>query len=267
MMTLLTMVTGIGMSATAIVCCLAIAADEHRADAALSNELVAVERHGANLHLRVLPPGRDKKQVVIPRLCAPMRSMRWQDHPDVNLKFTPEQTEWVFAWDEIPESATVIEIEFDAEPLLPDDLKPAQPAGDGSILLPAYQATTHGEKLRYEPQSFKNTVGYWTVATDFASWKLQVDQPGTYSVAVLQGLGDGQGGSEAVITLHRDANKAASIPFHPIETGHFQNFRWVHLGNITLTETGEHELRMQPARIARNALVDVRAFHLVRQAK
>jgi len=147
-----------------------------------------------------------------------------------------------------------------------DQCKPAQPAADGSVMLHAYRATTHGEKLRYEPQWYKNTVGYWTVSSDHATWKLRIDQPGSYSVAVLQGCGRGQGGSDAVITLSCQGDKVAKLSFQTIETGHFQNFRWHHLGEVDLPDAGSFELKVAAKRIANKALFDVRAIHLVKQA-
>jgi hypothetical protein len=185
----------------------------------------------------------------------------------MDLKFRPEPQEWVFSWKAAPTEASVIEVVFDTPPVLPPDCPKSVPAGDGSVMLHAYQARTSGEKLRFEPQWSKNTVGYWTVPTDYALWNLTIDQPGTYSVAVLQGCGAGQGGSDAVITLRRgDDATRAELPFKTIDTGHFQNFRWNHLGTIDISDGGEYELRIEAKRIANAALFDVRAIHLVRQA-
>ena len=126
---------------------------------------------------------------------------------------------------------------------------------------------TFGEKLRFEPQWYKNTVGYWAVASDYATWDLKIQQPGTYTVAVLQGCGKGHGGSDAVISLRQGNDVKAMLPFQTIDTGHFQNFRWNHLGTIDVAEGGTYQLRIGAERIAQNALFDVRAIHLVRQAK
>lgn len=207
-----------------------------------------------------------RKRITIPRLCAPMRSFGWTNQPNAELKFTPEPREWIFSWKDAPTDAKVIEVVFDAEPVLPHDLTAIRSAGDGSVLLHAFQATTHGEKLRFEPQPYKNTVGYWTVPTDYVTWKLAVDQPGRFAVAVLQGCGQGQGGSEGLISLRQKEEVNAELPFEPLDTGHFQNFRWRHLGEITLTDAGEYELRIEAKQIAKNAFCDVRAVHLVRQA-
>jgi len=141
------------------------------------------------------------------------------------------------------------------------------PTSDGSVMLHAHQAETHGEKLRFEPQAHKNTVGYWTVPTDYAVWRLSIEQPGTFVVAVLQGCGSGQGDSEALLTLRHNEQIHAELTWQTVDTGHFQNFRWLDVGSIHVSEAGRYQLRIDPKRIARAALCDVRAIHLVRQAK
>ena len=166
-----------------------------------------------------------------------------------------------------PPASAVIEVVFDSAPVLPADCPQATPAADGSVILHAYQASTFGEKLRFEPQRYKNTIGYWTIPTDYATWKLVIDQPGTFSVAVLQGCGEGQGGSDALISLWQGKEIKAELPFQTIDTGHYQNFRWKHLGSITVSEAGDYELRIAPRRIAKAALFDARMIHLVRQAE
>jgi hypothetical protein len=183
------------------------------------------------------------------------------------LVHTPEPGEWLFAWKTPPKGASIIEVVFDGAPVLPADCPPAVPAGDSSIMLHAFQASTFGEKLRFEPQWFKNTVGYWTIGTDQATWKLSVDQPGTYSVAVLQGYGKDQGGSDAAISLMLGDEVKTSLKFQTIDTEHFQNFRWNHLGTMDIAQAGAYELRIRPTRIAKAALFDVRSIHLVKQAK
>ncbi len=198
--------------------------------------------HTVWLHLDAVALNR--KKIAIPRLCAPMRSFGWKGHTDAELKFVPEPLEWIFSWKTIPKDANLIEVAFDAEPVLLRDLTPVRPTADGSVMLHAHQASTHGEKLRFEPQSFKNTVGYWTVPTDYATWKLAVEQPGKFTVAVLQGCGAGQGGSDGVISLRQHADVKAELPFQTLDTGHFQNFRWCHLGEINLVDAGDYELRV-----------------------
>ena len=240
------------------------------ADAVLVDELgsdgVTVYRRERTLWLVLDPKVVEREWAEIPRLCASIRSLRWKDRPDHALEFVPEPQRWRFSWKTVPSFPPVIEVDFDGLPVLPSESPVATPNGDGSVMLHAYQAETYGEKLRFEPQPHKNTVGYWTVPTDYAVWQLDIDQPGVFAVSLLQGCGSGQGGSEALLTLRHDDQVHAELTFRTVDTGHFQNFRWIHAGTVQIPEAGRCQLRIEPKRIARAALIDVRAIHLVRQA-
>ncbi len=235
--------------------------------ASLSSDALNVYRDGQTLWLLPTSESIEARSFNLPRLCAPIRSLSWHDDAKRELGFVPEPDHWRFSWKPPVEPGSMIRVAFDGDPLLPGETSPPEPAGDGSVMLFAHQAATFGEKLRFEPQWYKNTVGYWTIAKDYATWDLKLDQPGRYSVAVLQGCGQGQGGSDAVITLRDEATIVAELPFQTIDTRHFQNFRWNHLGDLTVIEPGTYQLRIDAKRIAKGALFDVRAIHLVKQAK
>ena len=232
----------------------------------VSSEGVSAYVDGETLWLKVDVATLKSKSAVMPRLCAAIRSIGWKGHPVSDLKIRPAQQEWTFSWKVAPMGSSVIEVVFDSTPLLPADCPVATPVGDGSVMLHAWQAKTFGEKILFEPQWYKNTVGYWAIKSDYATWDLKIDQPGTYSVAMLQGCGKAQGGSDALVTLRQDNRVRAKLPFQTIDTGHFQNFRWNHVGMLEIKESGAYQLRIDATRIAKVALFDVRMIHLVRQA-
>ena len=234
--------------------------------AEVSSDGVAAFIDGRSLWLKLDADTIKSRKAVLPRLCAPIRSIAWKGQPAADLKIRPAQQEWTISWKLDPEGSSVIEVIFDSVPLLPADCPVATPAGDGSVLLHAWQAKTFGEKILFEPQWYKNTVGYWAIESDYATWDLMIDQPGTYSVAMLQGCGKDLGGSDAVVSLRQKDQVKAELPFKTIDTGHFQNFRWNHLGMIEVSRAGTYSLRIDATRIANVALFDVRSIHLVRQA-
>ena len=55
-----------------------------------------------------------------------------------------------------------------------------------------------------------------------------------------------------------------TIEFEVFETGHWQNFQWVQLGEVELRHKGEVELKVAPKQIKKAALMDIRAIHLIR---
>lgn len=232
-------------------------------------EGVTAMRDGSNLFLTV---DDGIQTVTLPRLAAPIRRIAWdQDAMPSVIKLNPGTETWRISWESRPAGAKTLIVSLEAEPLVLDELEPIVATGDGSLFFPAHRGKTFGEKLRYEPQSYKNTVGYWTVGTDYVTWKFRVDLPGRYNVAILQGCGQGQGGSLARLSVQqKDSDEAAAeLDFRVLETGHFQNFQWRHLGEIELTFGKDAfgkdmELKIVPLEISKKALMDVRAIHLVR---
>ena len=231
---------------------------------AADSEGVTATRYMTTLYLKV--DADVKGPIKVPRLAAALVDMGWQGSiTDDGVGLKPEPDHWVITWKNRPAQDATLMIQFDSEPLLLSELKPIKKSGDGSYHLPGYLAATYGEKLRYEPQPYKNTVGFWTVKNDYATWTIQLDKPGRFNVAVLQGCGKGQGGSQAVMKFISSVKDITpTIEFEVVETGHFQNFRWVHLGEVELRHAGEVEINVAPKQIKKAALMDIRAVHLIR---
>jgi hypothetical protein len=144
---------------------------------------------------------------------------------------------------------------------------PPVQADDGTITLHGRDATVLGTALRYEPAEKKQTLGFWTRATDAAAWSFSVRQPGTFDVEVLQGCGTGQGGSSVRVTIDGDSASAAALDFAVEDTGGFQAFRPRVIGQVRLDAPGEHSLLVQPQAIAKAAACDIRQIRLVPAAR
>jgi hypothetical protein len=249
---------------------IALAGTELSAQPAASPSRIHVAGVQISVHeqtlLITLPTDFEGKTIELPRLAAPLRSLHWKGQSEgTALKLQPELQTWKISWENRPENVSSIEMELDAPPALMSEISPIAAAGDGSLFLPAHMARTSGSKIRYEPQTFKNTVGYWAGMDNTAAWQLEIATPGKFNVSILQGCGAGQGGSTAEITVHGPAaSEGSALEFEVQETGHFQNFIWRHLGTIEIKSSGEHTLQIAPKSIQRGALMDVRAVHLVR---
>ena len=134
---------------------------------------------------------------------------------------------------------------------------PVQAAG-GTVTLHAKDVTIHGVQVQYEPKLEKNTVGFWTHATDTVSWDFSVTKPGKFDVEILQGCGKGQGGSQAVIVVGEE-----KLPFTVEDTGHFQKFVPRVVGTVTLAKPGRYTLTVRPIQRAGVAVMDLRQVRLV----
>jgi arylsulfatase A len=122
----------------------------------------------------------------------------------------------------------------------------------GDIRLQARDAAVHGTKLRYEPPSNKNVLGFWTEPQDWAAWEFEVEQGGSYEVEIQQGCGAGNGGSLVHIEVAGQV-----LPFTVTETGHFQQMILRTIGVVHLT-AGRQVLAVKPQNKTKNAVMDLR---------
>ena len=125
-------------------------------------------------------------------------------------------------------------------------------ADDGKIELLAKDATTWSETMRYEPKPEKNCLGFWTDPKDFAEWEVEVAKPGKFKVVVSYGCGDGNGGS-SVAVKHADQ----AVKFTTKDTGGFQKWTDVEVGEIEIKGTGAQRIVLAPENKAKSAVLDV----------
>jgi hypothetical protein len=126
------------------------------------------------------------------------------------------------------------------------------PDQEGVVRLHARDAFVHGQTLRYEPQPFKDTLGWWSNPADWASWTFKIPQARRYSVAIVQGCGTGSGGSEVAFAVN-DRVLTASV----LDTGGFQNFVHRELGEFDLG-AGLQTLTVRPENKQGAAIMDLR---------
>jgi hypothetical protein len=128
---------------------------------------------------------------------------------------------------------------------------------DGSIVLLATNAVTHGKQIRYEPQPHKNTIGYWTKADDWVSWDFLVTKPGTFSATLTQACGKGSGGSEVAFSIGDQTIKDI-VP----DTGAFTNWVERTIGTFNLSTAGTYTITVKPVKKPGLAVMDLRAITL-----
>ncbi|MEP6956918.1 MAG: sulfatase, partial [Chthoniobacterales bacterium] len=126
----------------------------------------------------------------------------------------------------------------------------------GDVRLLAKDAQVHGEKLRYEPAPYKNTLGFWTRPEDWASWDCELPRAGRYEVEVQQGCGKGSGGAEVEVSVGD-----AKLRFTVEETGHFQQFIARTIGVLDLP-AGKVTVAVKPQSKPGAAVMDLRRIVL-----
>jgi hypothetical protein len=151
---------------------------------------------------------------------------------------------------------TVVVLELDGDPKTVS--LAVESEADGKIVLHAKDAIVHGRTVRYEPEPHKNTVGYWTDASDWVHWEFDVKTPGAYAVEILQGCGKGSGGSTVDFST---AGTTLAVTVQ--DTGGFQNFVARPIGRVTFYRPGRYTLTAKPTRKPGLAVMDLRSVTLV----
>jgi len=198
-------------------------------------------------------------KLAMPRLNNPIGTVYLVNDPArTPLGFQPNLEDWTISK---PKASTggpdVVKVEVKGKPRPAGGPVVAEASGDGTILLPAHEAVTHGRLLRYEPQPHKNTVGYWADESDWVEWRFRVSKPGSYTVQLLQGCGKGQGGSAV-----RIAAAGQTLDYTVEDTGHFQNFVEKTPGTLAIEKAGDYALEIRAVKKAKGAVMDVRQVRL-----
>lgn len=141
------------------------------------------------------------------------------------------------------------------------DFVPDEQAADGTITLPAETSDVHGVMLRYEPLPHKDTLGFWVRPDDWASWDFVVSKPGQFEVEILQGCGNGSGGSQVEFSVAGQKLNATVE-----ETGGFQQFVARNIGSVTLDKPGKYTLTVKPLSKPGPAVMDLRRVRLLPQS-
>lgn len=237
-------------------------ADETHSPLQGNADKLVVDGKNLEFHFKEIPK---KGELRIPRLHARMKSLFWKGDPQSKLTLKPEPTTWLIPLSNPPQAEKVVVLELLDQPEHWTGPTTIHAQTDQPVELPAHFASTHGDKLRYEPQPHKNTVGYWTNVKDWASWSINLPGKNVYHLDILQGCGTGQGGSDVDILLTRDGTAIDQLSFRVEETGHFQNFKRRRVGTLTVPVAGDYQLEIRPEKLAKNAVMDVRMIILTPQ--
>ena len=110
--------------------------------------------------------------------------------------------------------------------------------GDHSQRLHAAKAITHGEQIRYEVGPDRDNLGFWTNASDWAQWELEITRPGRFKVAAeIAALASGR--FQVIVADHKLEGSAPN-------TGDYARFQKVELGTVEFTSSGKTTVAVRP---------------------
>jgi len=180
---------------------------------------------------RLLVPGL-RNRVTRVRLLASGRQLEARAVEDGVLVSVPSEM--------LDPMATVIVLEIAGEPKV-EKLPPRQ-AADGSMTLLATLADIHdvggGQAPQVESKYGAPNIGYWIDGRDWVSWTFKITEPGRFTVTAEIAS---QGSGSFTVKLG-----SASIAARAPNTGAYDRFRTVPLGEMMIGEPGVHTLEVRP---------------------
>jgi len=133
-------------------------------------------------------------------------------------------------------------------------------AADGTLLLHARDAFTHGETIRYESTGGKDNIGYWTNPADWVSWDLRIGRPGSFDVEITYACPDVSGGSRYVVGLSGE-----ELSGKVQGTGSWTAFETQKLGTVKLSG-GRFTLTVKAKDLVREGVMNLQSI-VLRPAK
>ncbi len=130
---------------------------------------------------------------------------------------------------------TVIVLRIEGEP----DVAPwrAEQADDGSVTLKAVDATLHGDQIQFENKAEEGNIGFWTEPDDYVTWKMEIDEPGTFGVRVSY-AGEGKMGCALTVNGEKLQGEMEA-------TGSYEKFTSADLGTLDINEAGKYTVTVK----------------------
>jgi alpha-L-fucosidase len=109
-------------------------------------------------------------------------------------------------------------------------------SADGLIVLPATEARTHGDQLRYESGEHRDSLGFWVNPADWADWEFSVSKPGKFELsAEIASMG------RSALEIKVGSQKARG---ETPATGDYGKFERVKLGTLEIKSSGKATLAL-----------------------
>ena len=155
---------------------------------------------------------------------------------------------------ELPKGTSpVVVLEFQGKPTI---VEPSiKPAADGSLSLDALDADISGRTARYEAD--KKCIGFWSDASDRVYWPVEFTKAGKYTVELEIACEPGQEGSTFEVACD-DSKVSYTVPV----TKGWSDFVKVRVGEIDIPSPRRARIEVRPLKIAKGALMNLRAVRL-----
>jgi alpha-L-fucosidase len=177
-------------------------------------------------------------QLVVPGLKNPIQRAWLLADRAARLTVTQREQEQIITVPAVAPDpiATVVAVRIAGKPEV--EPLPIYPEANGTLRLDALQANLHGSQIRYEPERNKRCIGFWTDASEWVDWDVQLDQPRRYRV-VFETAAEADGAR--LILRAQNASLEVTIP----RTGDYTRFQRTEAGILDLP-AGRYRIEVRP---------------------
>jgi alpha-L-fucosidase len=157
-------------------------------------------------------------------------------------------------------SVVVAEVEGAVQPVYHEPVV-SQPE-QGPFRLTAAAAQVDGSTAKLESSGLNANIGYWTNADDCVHWNARFTRPSTFKVGIVQACPLDSAGSE-----YRVKVAGQTLSGRVSDTGGWQNYRTVDLGEVTVEAPGTYRVEVRPTKMPGLAVMNLRALELTPAGK
>jgi alpha-L-fucosidase len=130
------------------------------------------------------------------------------------------------------------------------------PDAQGNLTCAAAEPELHGDQIQVENQGGQPNAGFWDRAEEWVSWKIKVDQPGSFLV------------SASCATVHSNAEFVIELADQqltgkPVQTGGWADFKTLELGRIRIEQPGLQVLKVRARDVRTWKAINLRWVKLV----
>jgi len=130
---------------------------------------------------------------------------------------------------------------------------------DGTIRLPAAEATVLGHQARYESSHDKDCIGFWTDPADRVVWEVEVTKPGRFNAEIAYACEKETSGAECTVAI--GGTDARLVVKGTGATGSWTDFVTIPLGSFDV-KTGRLKVLVTPGKMPGYAVMNLRSIHL-----
>ena len=131
-------------------------------------------------------------------------------------------------------------LDFRPDLIAPEETSFVTPDKAGNLALNADEAEMHGAQVQIEQRGDQANIGFWDKAGDWVSWKVKLDQPGTFAVSA--DCAGAAGDTEFAVEVDGQTVRGQAIA-----TKTWDDYVTVKLGDLEIRTPGLHTVTVRPA--------------------